>query len=50
MVKISSGMAVESHILPTIDVKIIAAVCHLGEWAIAVHGMYESHEVSLVLM
>ena len=23
---------------------------YLGEWAIAVHGMYESHEVSLVLM
>jgi hypothetical protein len=23
---------------------------NLGEWAIAAHGMYESHEVSLVLM
>ena len=23
---------------------------HLGEWAIAAHGMYESHEGSLVLM
>jgi hypothetical protein len=23
---------------------------YLGEWAIVVHGMYKSHEVSLVLM
>ena len=23
---------------------------NLGEWAIAAHGMYESHEVSLVLL
>ena len=44
-----------SVVVDVTDMTSCALVCevispHLGEWAIAAHGMYESHEVSLVLL